>query len=52
MNDTSSVDEKKTERRAFLFLTVFLAPIVATTIVVVMGFSIWIKQLLMGPPGM
>ena len=52
MNDTSSVDDKKTERNAFLFLTVLLAPIVITTIVVIMGFSIWITQLIMGPPRM
>lgn len=52
MNDTSSVHDKKTERNAFLFLTIFMAPIVATAIVVVMGFSIWITQLIMGPPGM
>ena len=51
MNDTTSVDEKKIERNAFLFLTIFMAPIVSTAIVVVLGFSIWITQLIMGPPG-
>jgi periplasmic nitrate reductase NapE len=43
--------EKSTEFKIFIFLTVFLAPILAVLFVSALGFSIWISQLLMGPPG-
>ena len=39
------------ERRAFLILVVFLAPILAIGIVGGYGFSVWMSQLIMGPPG-
>ena len=42
---------RRTERRAFLFLAVFLAPALAVAIVGGLGFSIWIVQMLAGPPG-
>ena len=47
-------DQKKREKhelRAFLFVTVVLAPILATVIVGGYGFIIWIYQLIAGPPG-
>ena len=39
------------ERRAFILLVVFLAPILAVAIVGGYGFAVWMSQLLMGPPG-
>jgi nitrate reductase NapE len=46
-----SEPNKKDELKSFLFLTVVLAPVVAVTIVSGYGFTIWISQMLMGPPG-
>lgn len=43
--------EKADERRSFLFLTVFLAPILTVIIVGAYGFAVWISQILLGPPG-
>jgi nitrate reductase NapE len=46
-------DHKKREKRelrVFLFVTVVLAPILATVIVGGYGFVIWIYQLIAGPP--
>lgn len=43
--------EKRSEWRAFLFLTVFLAPIVAVGMVSAWGFIVWIFQMFAGPPG-
>ena len=42
--------EKKSERNVFLFLTIFLAPILAVAIVGTYGFVIWLYQLFAGPP--
>jgi nitrate reductase NapE len=39
------------ELRAFLFLTVFLAPALAVILVGGMGLVIWIYQIFNGPPG-
>lgn len=41
---------KKEERRVFLLLAVFLAPVVTVMIVGGYGFIIWMLQLLVGPP--
>ena len=43
--------ERRRELRAFLFLTVFLAPIIAVGIVASWGFLVWIFQMFAGPPG-
>lgn len=43
--------EKKKEWRLFIFIIVFLFPILTVAIVGAMGFSIWFYQLIMGPPG-
>ena len=51
MSDISSEDDKKAERNVFLFLVVFLAPIVAVAITATLGFSIWFTQMIAGPPG-
>jgi nitrate reductase NapE len=43
--------KKKRELLMFLFLTVVLAPALAVGIVGAYGFTIWIYQLIVGPPG-
>lgn len=48
---TSPEQQKKHERNTFIFLAVFLAPILAVIIVAGFGFSVWISQILLGPPG-
>ncbi|ABV87749.1 MULTISPECIES: periplasmic nitrate reductase, NapE protein [Shewanella] len=44
-------DEKKLEFRIFIFLTVFLAPLLSVLLVSGLGFAIWFSQILTGPPG-
>lgn len=48
--DTQQANDKKDERNAFIFLTVFLAPILSVIIVGGYGFMVWISQLIFGPP--
>ncbi|MEI6895388.1 MAG: periplasmic nitrate reductase, NapE protein [Colwellia sp.] len=43
-------NQKKHERNTFIFLAVFLAPILSVVIVSILGFSIWISQMFFGPP--
>ncbi|UJF21095.1 periplasmic nitrate reductase, NapE protein [Shewanella sp. OMA3-2] len=43
--------EKSLELKIFIFLTVFLAPILSVLLVSALGFSIWFSQILTGPPG-
>lgn len=42
--------QKKHERNTFIFLAVFLAPILSVMIVGGLGFMIWINQIIFGPP--
>ena len=42
---------RRTERRAFIFIVVFLGPILAVAIVGGYGFAVWMSQLLFGLPG-
>ncbi len=42
--------QEKHERNTFIFLAVFLAPILSVIIVGGFGFLVWISQILMGPP--
>ena len=42
--------EARRELKAFLFLTVVMAPIVAGLTVAGYGFLIWIFQMIAGPP--
>jgi nitrate reductase NapE len=37
--------------RAFLFLAIVLAPVIAVLVVSGYGFLVWIFQMLAGPPG-
>ena len=42
--------QPKTELKAFLFLTVVMAPVLAVMIVGGYGFLVWMYQLVAGPP--
>lgn len=42
--------QKKYEKNTFIFLAVFLAPILSVIIVGGYGFMVWISQILFGPP--
>jgi len=47
----SPEQQKKYERNSFIFLAVFLAPILSVIIVAGFGFAIWFSQLaFLGPP--
>jgi len=48
---TSGRSRRRSEILTFLFLTVFLAPILAVGIVGGYGFVVWMYQLVAGPPG-
>jgi nitrate reductase NapE len=50
MNESHS-STAKYERNTFLFLTVFLAPILSIVIVGGFGLMVWLSQMLFGPPG-
>lgn len=41
---------KAAERKAFLFLTVVMAPLIAFLVVASYGLMVWIYQMVMGPP--
>lgn len=45
-----SKQQQKYERNTFVFLTVFLAPILSVILVGGLGFMIWISQIIFGPP--
>lgn len=47
---TSEEDEKKSELKAFLFLTVVMAPVLAGVIIGAYGLAVWIYQIIAGPP--
>lgn len=50
MDDVAPETRRRQELRAFLFLTVVLAPVLAVAIVAGFGFLVWIFQLFAGPP--
>ena len=43
-------DDKKSELKAFLFLTVVMAPVLAGVIIGSYGLAVWIYQMFAGPP--
>jgi len=49
--DFSPPPEKRKEWRLFVFIVVFFFPLMTFLLVAAMGFSIWMFQLIMGPPG-
>jgi periplasmic nitrate reductase NapE len=42
--------EKTSELKAFLFLTVVMAPVLAGVVIGTYGLLVWIYQMFMGPP--
>jgi nitrate reductase NapE len=42
---------KRDETRLFIFLIVFLFPILSVALVSGYGFIVWIVQMIFGPPG-
>jgi periplasmic nitrate reductase NapE len=42
--------EKKSELKAFLFLTIVMAPALAGIIIGTYGLLVWIYQMVAGPP--
>ncbi|SFR67380.1 nitrate reductase NapE [Marinobacter daqiaonensis] len=50
-NDGGNDKRKRDERRLFLFLVIFLFPILAVAVVGGYGFIVWMSQLILGPPG-
>lgn len=52
-NDTSpsNTSSKRDETRLFVFLIVFLFPILSVAVVSGYGFIVWIVQMIFGPPG-
>lgn len=51
MNDKTEPATKAQELRAFLALSVVLAPVLAVLVVSGYGFLVWMVQLVAGPPG-
>lgn len=55
MNNSEAVDKKdraKYEWQSFLFIVIFLFPILSVVIVGGYGFLVWVMQILfIGPPG-
>ncbi|QDP00487.1 periplasmic nitrate reductase, NapE protein [Thalassotalea sp. PS06] len=43
--------KKSVERNTFIFLTVFLFPILSVIIVGSYGFIVWMSHIIYGPPG-
>lgn len=50
-SDEDHVLTKRGERRVFLFVAVFLFPVLSVILVGGYGFLIWILQMIFGPPG-
>lgn len=51
MDEANSPHSRSQELRAFLFLSVVLAPVLAVAVVSGYGFLVWMYQLFAGPPG-
>ena len=47
---TAEGSGKRSEFKAFLFLTVVMAPVIAGVIVGTYGLAVWIYQMFAGPP--
>ena len=50
-SDVDHVLTKRGERRVFLFIAVFLFPILSVILVGGYGLMIWLMQVFLGPPG-
>ena len=51
MDEEAKPPGRGQELRAFLFLSVVLAPVLAVAVVSGYGFLVWMVQLVAGPPG-
>ncbi len=51
MEEEPNAHSKADELRAFLLLSVLMAPVLAVLIVSGYGFLVWMFQLVAGPPG-
>nr|HET7859257.1 periplasmic nitrate reductase, NapE protein [Caldimonas sp.] len=51
MKEQPEPQSKAQELKAFLLLSVVLAPVLAVVIVAGYGFLVWMLQLVAGPPG-
>ena len=51
MNEQAKPHTKTQELRAFLLLSVVMAPVLAVALVSGYGFLVWMVQLVTGPPG-
>lgn len=49
--NTDVPERKRSELRLFIFLVVFLFPILAVAVVGGYGFLVWMTQIILGPPG-
>ena len=49
-NNNPAPGDKSFELKAFLFLTVVMAPVLAGIVVGTYGLAVWIYQMIMGPP--
>ncbi len=52
-NDSSEAEhgDRKQEWRLFVFIVVFLFPLLSVMVVGGFGFVVWMYQLIAGPPG-
>lgn len=46
----SPIPDKKQELKMFLFITIFLFPILSVCLVGGYGLLVWISQMIFGPP--
>ena len=51
MDEEAKPHTKSQELRAFLLLSVVMAPVLAVAVVSGYGFLVWMYQLIAGPPG-
>ena len=50
MDSPPAASPKQSELKAFLFLTVVMAPALAGIIIATYGLAVWIYQMFAGPP--
>ncbi|SFI27806.1 nitrate reductase NapE [Pseudomonas argentinensis] len=48
---SEDTEGKRRERRLFVFLVIFLFPLLSVALVGAYGFAVWFLQMLFGPPG-
>lgn len=51
LQELAPEQRKRHELRLFIFIIVFLFPILAVAVVGSYGFLIWMSQVIIGPPG-